>query len=203
MLPVLRRITPFGTEADSPPNALFLVIDDEALYHPAATNSTRIDRRAWVNGPCTRCPGGAGPHGGKRGPDPLVIYAADINLETKDLLPQAVIFDSQDHPEQPAYFSWNYLKELTMSEGMHVGMQPFFLRRYAQHVADLWQKEYGRRPIVHAATQVSLNGRPMQRLVDPLADLARVPVNWFGHIPWLRDLEGPTLQSDGRVPGKN
>jgi hypothetical protein len=43
----------------------------------------------------------------------------------------------------------------------------------------------------------------MQRLVDPKADLARVPVNWFSHNPWIRDLEAPQLQSDGLVPRKN
>jgi hypothetical protein len=127
----------------------------------------------------------------------------DINLETKDFLPQALIFDLQDHPEQPATISWNYLQELTKSEAMHVGMQPFFLRRYARHVADLWQKEYGHRPQVHAITEVSLNGRPMQHVVDPKADMASVSVKWFGHNPWIRDLEMPQLQSDGLVPRKN
>ncbi len=200
LLPVLRRMTPFGMEADSSPTVPFLVIDDEALYHPAATNFTRIDRRAWVNSAYTRAPNGAGPAEVNVGQEPLVIYAADINVETKDFLPQALVFDSQDHPEQPAYISWNYLRELTKSEGMHVGMQPFFLRRYALHVAEVWQKEHGRRPAVHAATEVSLNGRPLQRLVDPKADLARVTVNWFGHNPWIRDLEAPQLQNDGLVP---
>jgi vitamin K-dependent gamma-carboxylase len=203
MLPVLRRVTPFGMDADISPDVPFLVIDDETLYHPGATNPTRVDRRSWVNSACTRSPNGAGPAEVNVGQEPLVIYAVDITVETKDFLPQALIFDLQDHPEQPAAISWNYLQELSTSEAMHVSMQPFFLRRYARHVADLWQKDYGHRPLVHAATEVSLNGRPMQRLVDPKADLARVPVNWFGHNPWIRDLEVPQLQSDGLVPRKN
>lgn len=203
MLPVLRRVSPFGTDANISPNIPFLVIDDETLYHPAEPNPTRIDRKAWVNGAATRSPIGAGPAEVNVGQEPLVIYAVDINVETEDFLPKALIFDLQDHPEQPAAISWNYLQELSKSEAMHVSMQPFFLRRYARHVADLWQKDYGHRPQVHAATMVSLNGRPMQRLVDPKADLASVRVNWFGHNAWIRDLEMPRLQSDGLVPRKN
>ena len=203
MLPVLRRVTPFGMDADISPDVPFLVIDDETLYHPAATNTTRVDRRSWVNSACTRSPNGAGPAEVNVGQEPLVIYTADITVETTDFLPRALVFDLQDHPEQPAAISWNYLQELSKSEAMHVSMQPFFLRRYSRHVADLWQKEYGHRPLVHAATEVSLNGRPVQRLVDPKADLARVPVNWFGHNPWIRDLEAPQLQMDGLVPRKN
>ena len=87
-----------------------------------------------------------------------------------------------------------------MSEGMHVSMQPFFLRRYARHVASLWEKEYGRRPMVNVDTQVSLNGRPFQRLVDPHADLASVPAKWLEHNWWIRDLEMPDIQNDGLVP---
>jgi uncharacterized membrane protein YphA (DoxX/SURF4 family) len=203
MLPVLRRVSPFGMDSDNSPDVPFLVIDDESLYHPAVPKPTSVDRKLWVNSASTRSPNGFGPAEVNVGQEPLVIYAVDINLETKDFLPQALIFDLQDHPEQPAAISWNYLQELSKSEAMHVSMQPFFLRRYARHVADVWQKEYGHRPQVHAATEVSLNGRPMQRLVDPKADLARVPVKWFGHNPWIRDLEAPQLQSDGLVPRKN
>jgi hypothetical protein len=70
-------------------------------------------------------------------------------------------------------------------------------------VSDAWQKEHGRRSAVHVDTQVSLNNRPFQRLVDPDADLAIASVNWFGHNPWIRDLEVPRIQTDGLVPGKN
>jgi len=78
---------------------------------------------------------------------------------------------------------------------MHVSTQPFYLRRYARRVAEIWQRDYGRRPIVHAVTSMSFNGRPPQPLVDPAADLATVPVAWLRHNPWIKDLETP------RIPG--
>jgi hypothetical protein len=56
-------------------------------------------------------------------------------------------------------------------------------------VASLWEKKYGRRPVVNAYTSVSLNNRPPQALVDPRADLASVPVTYFGHNAWIKDLE--------------
>jgi hypothetical protein len=64
-------------------------------------------------------------------------------------------------------------------------------------VASLWEQEYGRRPKVHAlTTEMSLNGRPHQLLVDPSADLASVPASWFRHNSWIKDLEMPRIPRD-------
>jgi len=76
---------------------------------------------------------------------------------------------------------------------VHTSLQAFYLRRYARRVASLWEEEYARRPAVHALTKVSLNGRPHQLLVDPNVDLASVPVTWFGHNSWIKDLETPRI----------
>jgi hypothetical protein len=182
------------------PAAPFMVIDDEALYHPLATNATKIDRSAWVNNACTRLANAGGLAETNAAQEPLVIYATDILLQTKDLLPESFIYDSADHPLQPAAISWNYFKELSMSEAMHVSTHPFLLRRYARHVAEVWQKAHGDRPAVRADTHVSLNGRPYQHLVNPDADLGSVPMTWFGHNWWIQDLELPRIQNDGLVP---
>jgi len=123
------------------------------------------------------------------GGPPLVIYTGSSPFELKDMLPEASIFDSQEHPEAIAYVSWNYLKDLTYSEGMHLSMQPFILREYARHIAEQWELANGRRPVIRADTAVSLNFRPAQRLVDPEADLASVKMFRFRHNPWIRDLE--------------
>ena len=132
----------------------------------------------------------------------MIVYTAEIGMEAKDALPQVCIFDSQDRPDL-AYIYWNGLKDLTVSKLMYVSSHAFYLRRYARRVADLWEKEYARRPGVFAKTEVSLNGRPHQALVDPNADLASVPVTWFRHNPWIRDLETPRIPpesfSQGRV----
>jgi vitamin K-dependent gamma-carboxylase len=43
----------------------------------------------------------------------------------------------------------------------------------------------GRDVAVYADTQVSLNGRPRQEIVDPEIDLGRVPWLWFSPQPWI------------------
>ena len=117
------------------------------------------------------------------------------DFELKDLLPSANIREREDQPDSPPRIAWNYLDELTVSQGMHISTQPFLLRQYARHVADLWEEDYGHRPKVYAQTQVSLNGRPFQPLVDAHADLASVRASWLTHNPWIRNLETP------RIPG--
>jgi hypothetical protein len=72
-------------------------------------------------------------------------------------------------------------------------MQPFLLREYAYHIADLWQQSYGRRPVVHAQTAVSLNFRPSQPIVDAKADLASVPAALFRHNQWIVQLRDPRI----------
>ena len=42
---------------------------------------------------------------------------------------------------------------------------------------------------VRAETSVSLNGRDHQPIVDPDVDLASVPKVWWGHAPWVLQLE--------------
>jgi len=120
---------------------------------------------------------------------PLIIYTGDLGPEVKDLLPQVCIFDSQDNPGAPPYLWWNSPKDSTASMLINISTQPFYLRRYARRVAELWQRDYGRRPIIHARTSMSFNGRPFQPMVDPDADLATVPIAWLRHNSWIKDLE--------------
>jgi hypothetical protein len=96
---------------------------------------------------------------------------------------------------------WNLFRDVGPSKGMHLSTQPFLLRRYAHRIAGIWKQEFGRWPEVRARTQLSLNRRPFNPVVDPSADLASVPVRWFGHNPWVLDLQpgrAGTLQPDGR-----
>jgi hypothetical protein len=109
------------------------------------------------------------------------------------MLPQACVFDSYSQPARPAYIYWNCARDLTVSKLLYISIQPFYLRRYAQRVANIWQAEYGRRPAVRAVTSMSLNGRPHQPLVDPNADLASVPRRWLSHNDWIRHLETPRI----------
>lgn len=199
MIPFLRLVNPFALEGAPPIAASFLLIEDKHLLQEARIGSARVNRTLWINGPYTR-PQRNPPHVHVGG-EPLVIYTSDVGLDAREMLPQASIYDFQDHPERPAQISWNYLTELSNSKGMHISYQPFYLRRYARRVASLWEKEYGRRPTVRASTAVSLNRRPSQLLVDPDADLTSVSVAWFGHNRWIRDLEWPRIPREAPAKG--
>jgi len=159
-----------------------------------------VERAHWKMGSYTRC---------RRdtfnvdvGGEPLVIYTAAAPFALRERLPQAALFDSQDHPEQLPYIWCNYLHELTYAQGMHLSMQPFLLREYSRHIAELWESSTGRTAIVHAQTAVSLNFRPSQQVVDPKADLATVPLAFLRHNSWIRQLEYPRIPKDG-LPNNN
>jgi hypothetical protein len=151
----------------------------------------KVDPGRWVRSSFTRCRRDS--FNVNVGAEPFVIYTGAEAFELKDKLPQASIFDSQDHPQRLAYVSWNYLGELTPGEGMHLSLQPFLLREYARHIADLWEQDYGRRPTVRAETAVSLNFRPSQPVVDPDADLASVSLSRLHHNRWINNLECPRI----------
>jgi len=161
MTPFFRSLAPFALAGEPFKSGPFLVIEDPPLL---ASQRHPSD-------------------------EPLLIYTTDLGPEVKELLPQVCIFDSQEPPGTPPYIWWNSPKDLTDSKLMHISTQSFFLRRYARRVAEIWQRDYGRRPIVHAVTSMSFNGRPPQPMVDPAADLATVPVLWLRHNPWIKDLE--------------
>ncbi len=127
------------------------------------------------------------------GGQPVVIFTTTSPFDLRDKLPEACVFDSQAQPDQLPRIWWNYLQELNYGQGMHVSMQPFLLREYANHIADLWQQNYGERPVVHAQTAVSLNFRPSQPIVDSSADLASVPAAVFRHNPWIVQLKEPRI----------
>jgi hypothetical protein len=99
------------------------------------------------------------------------------------------VTESQEADGLRVEFRWNLFRDVGPSKGMHISTQPFLLRRYALRVADAWTQEQNRRPEVRARTQLSLNRRPFNPVVDPTADLASVPVRWFGHNPWILDLQ--------------
>ncbi|MEY2409835.1 MAG: vitamin K-dependent gamma-carboxylase [Verrucomicrobiota bacterium] len=187
MMAGLRALPPFALEGVQASAGSLFYIEDRSLQEMQPAGPPRLNRKQWKESPSTRVI----PRPGYpiRTAAPLVVYLGDLGITSRELLPQVCIFDSQDSPGLPPYIWWNSPRDLTISKGMHISNQAFFLRRYARRVADLWQKEYGRRPVVTAATAVSLNGRPPQMLVDPEADLASVSASWFTHNGWIKDLE--------------
>jgi vitamin K-dependent gamma-carboxylase len=193
MSALLRLIDPFAVEGE--PGRSFLLIEDSQLIDQSSPYSPKVVRDLWKPSDYTRARHGS--FDDNLGGDPLVICLSDLGGAAKHMLPQACVFDSQAHPERPEYITWNSYKDLNPSKYGHASNQPFYLRRYADRVASLWKQEYGRRPVVQAMTAASLNGRPYQLLVDPTADLASVPVLWFRHNSWIKDLEMPRIPPEG------
>jgi len=180
-------------------SAPFLLIEDVSLVPQPDTEQKQVSRTGWRGGQATieESDGGDIHIGGP----PLIIYARKFNLNTRSLVPQYSIFDSAFRAGELPYVDWNYSNAVGTSKSMHISTQPFLLRRYARCVAELWESKYGRRPMVHALTQLSLNGRPLQATVDPEVDLASVPIRWFGHNPWILDLDKKRIPHDAALPG--
>lgn len=188
---LLQSMDPFALEGEPRHSAPFLLIEDRSIFGESAEGPRRVDRNVWRNGPGTReARGSMVEH---TGGEPLVVYIGGIGRESRNLMPQAYILDIQDVPDRRPYIRWNSWKDLTYSKFLHTSFQPFYLRRYARRVAGMWEKQYSRRPSVHAYTGVSLNGRPHQLLVDLGADLASVPAIWFIHNSWIKDLDTPRI----------
>ena len=167
---IVDGMQPFGFQPQFKP---VLVIDDPALMQ-GSNAARKVNRQLWMKQVHVTSPG------------VIDIYAASLETLSASL-PLTVMVQRASRSFPEVY--WNIQKDVTISKGIHISNQAFYLQRYARRVANLWQAEYGRRPRVHAMTAVSFNGRPHQLLVDPNADLASVPVYWFRHNTWIHDLE--------------
>ncbi|MEY4325240.1 MAG: hypothetical protein RIS24_1411 [Verrucomicrobiota bacterium] len=188
LMPVLRRMDPFAMTATRPSPGVFLVIEDRQLMKPGSSLPPRINPEVWREEVDS---GTAGP---------MRVFHEPLGMGEGDLLPRWYVNESTEADGPRVEFRWNLFRDVGPSKGMHLSTQPFLLRRYAQRVADAWALDQGRRPEVRARTQLSLNRRPFNPVVDPNADLASVPLRWFGHNPWILDLQRGSpgsLQPDG------
>jgi hypothetical protein len=189
---------PFALEGEPTGISPFLVIEDPALLQTPTAQPARLLAAAWKNPPGQ----GSWPNFREEPADgnTPVLHFGNLGPEAKDLLPLRAITDELARPEVPPVILWNCLRDLPQSKFLHVSIQPFYLRRYARRVAELWEKEYGRRPAVTALTRMSVNRRPFQAIVDPEADLASVPVRWFRHNDWVMDLATPRVPREALKP---
>jgi len=191
ILPFLRPIDPFAMEGEHLSPGSFFLIEDPILLGQSGEERFRLNGKLWKKAPGTRTQRSAADI--YAGAEPLVVYMSEVGPDSRTFLPQACISDVLDRPGQAAFICWNSLKDIPISKFDHISNDPFYLRRYARRVAQLWEVEYGRRPAVNAITAESLNHRPFQLLVDPNADLASVPAKWFTHNDWIKDLETPRI----------
>ena len=186
MLPFLRRTQAFASGLDDVSPGWFLWIEDPAVMQGTSKTPTLIDRTRWRSGPSTL--GQLDAHRLDVNGSPLILHAEDP-MEAGSAYPErATLWQSTMGTDPAPEIRWDTLSDVGVSKAMHIGVNPFLLRRYARHVARLWNPESSERPAIHARTHVALNRRPLQPVVDLRADLASVHESWFTHNPWILDL---------------
>jgi hypothetical protein len=184
----LRKLFPFALDGARNLTVPFLLIEDSSLLRDGL-----IDPKLWKSSEQTAT---ANANLVNVGGDPLIVNLGPPGPDDRTSLPLEYICESHRDPSYTPSICWNSVKDLSTSKLLHVSNQAFYLRRYARRVAELWQKEYGRRTAVNAFTSMALNGRPHQPLVRPDADLARVSASWLRHNDWILDLQTPRIPRD-------
>jgi len=97
---------------------------------------------------------------------------------------------------------WNPYVELSELQTRVMLGRPFMCHQYAEHIAERWQEEFGRRPAVHFTSYAALAPEAPQLLFDPDVNLADAPLNLFGHSDWILPWQGdrtedaPVVDSD-------
>jgi len=72
-------------------------------------------------------------------------------------------------------------KQLTM-----MGHSPYMLFQYIQFLKRVTTRQTGiANPIIRADVEVSVNGRPFQRMFDPTSDLSQVTYSPFEDLKWI------------------
>ena len=87
------------------------------------------------------------------------------------------------------YAGYDPADELTRKQSDRVATRPDMIWQFAQHL----EREFAAKGIagveVYAFADVSLNGRPLQPIVDSTVDLTKVDWSFFGHASWILPLK--------------
>ncbi len=84
-------------------------------------------------------------------------------------------------------------QHLSKRQYRKMSTRPDRIHRFAKHVAEVARETGLRNVEVYALTEVSLNGRKPQPIVDPDIDLASTPRSVLGHSPIIIHLKEPFL----------
>jgi hypothetical protein len=190
LIPLIRRLDPFALAPSTAMSGSWMLIEDRRLVQDPPNPLPRINPSLWRNS----ADGATAFRPRESFTTPMVVLMEPPGMDTRDLLPKFYVVRRDEGQGDAAEIQWNLLNDAGVSKSMHVGMQPFLLRRYAHRVAAEWQAEYGRKPEVHAVATLSVNGHPVRDLVDPRADLAAVKTAWFGHNDWITATTLPGLK---------
>ncbi len=101
---------------------------------------------------------------------------------------QGVLKITVTDPATGRSFAVDPLQEINRFQYRKLMQRPQFIHQYAQHLKARFQKEEIADPVITVDSRVSLNGRPFQMLIDPTVDLAKAPMRFFSHDPWILPL---------------
>ena len=121
-----------------------------------------------------------------------VRWAWHLKLNTK--LTKINIFVTDPHTRQT--FLVNYQQILTPYQLWFDNM-PDMLVQFAHYLKEDFQKIGIKDPIVNIDCVASLNGRPFQRYIDPIVNLAEIEYPLFSHAQWVVPLEDTRTWRDG------
>lgn len=164
LLKHLLGIHPFAFQGAKPTSTPIYWIVDESLAEKGINTIWRLKRESWKGS--------------------NIDY---IDLETmtpvqmSDLPDRMAVHAASGNP----FVLWNMAPRMRWIQMASLGAYPLHQHQFARHVAGIWEAEYGRRPQVHAYGFLHMNDHPLQRVVDPVTDLAAVSATWFWHNDWI------------------
>ena len=168
ILSMMWQTQPFACLGSPALKAPFMVVTNREAVLPDDAVCSRIER--------VMCPElGA-----------VLIDLEPLTSSSLKPLPHVIAFS--DFRGRPATF-WNYTHELHFGQIQSLSVSPLLQHAYAQHVADIWQRDFGTRPRVQITSHVKLNQHAMQLMVDPQVDLANERRHYIAHHSWILPLQ--------------
>ncbi|MEM9353521.1 MAG: HTTM domain-containing protein [Planctomycetota bacterium] len=172
---MVTRLHPFLLQGASFPNVRFLVVDDPQLTVDSTTLNTLADGReslVWVDLSRLR------PNDWKGLPQWFVTFE---NRELRTV--------------------WNYSGDLNAIQLRRFSTSPWMIRQFGCHIADVWQCQTGRRPKVRVVSNLMLNYRLPQPLIDPNVDIAATGYTLLRHNSWILPLGSKVGSAKERIAG--
>ncbi|MEM7601036.1 MAG: HTTM domain-containing protein [Verrucomicrobiota bacterium] len=83
---------------------------------------------------------------------------------------------------------WNYSNHLNHIQMTRFTTSPWMIRQYAREIASIWEDETGRTPEVKVTSNLMMNYRVPQPLIDPDIDLSSAPYSTLRHNDWILPL---------------
>ncbi|MEM7476398.1 MAG: HTTM domain-containing protein [Planctomycetota bacterium] len=83
---------------------------------------------------------------------------------------------------------WNYANDLNSIQKRRFSTCPWMIRQFAMEIANRWKEETDRRPQVFVTSNIMMNFRVPQPLIDPSVDLASSTYSLSKHNDWITPL---------------